>query len=488
MLISETRIRSLVRKALLEAASQEEIDKRAVELKKDIPGLSDAQARLLAREELKGDEDEGGGDSAPAEPKGFGEWDKAGGDAFRKWMNDNYEEAAQEFDLDPPGKNTSHTNKFIKNAYRGTFTEEDGSETTYGEAWLATQKAEQESARQEASGGGDISTEEKFFKQRALNYQSFLKEEGDSEANRAEVQDESITSFFYGGMPLRYVYHYNEFGRGGARPKKFKAVNPSVVEDLETVGIDVAAVRALNGRAGRFKYKKNDNAFSIAYSPKTKTLYFSADSPDGGEAGTRNFKIMNVPYVNGVLKLDDATTSEEGDATATAETRDAARAKWDEAQKEANRLYANLFRKIKRQGKYAQDEMEETFTDEASVMKWLSQTEDNIEDYHAELIKQYNKRMEAEAALPDEDKPDTNSDTTPWGSDFKGMWSGWYPFADVCAKRGATKSDAGLKKYFYKGGLDAGFGNARKMEGYIDTFHSEWTNMKNNREKYGTAD
>ena len=33
MLISETRIRSLVRKALLEAAAQEDIDKRAVEIK-----------------------------------------------------------------------------------------------------------------------------------------------------------------------------------------------------------------------------------------------------------------------------------------------------------------------------------------------------------------------------------------------------------------------------------------------------------------------
>lgn len=470
MLISETRIRNLVKGALLEAASQEEIDKRAIELKKEIEGLSDAQARLLAKEELKGSESE-----SEAEQKGFGEWDEAGGNAFRGWMRDNYENAAEDFDLDREG---SHTNKFIKNAYRGKFTDDEGNETSYGNAWLASIKAGKESERQEASGGGDISSEENFFKQRALNYQSFLKEEGDSESNRADVQDESISSFFYGGMPLRYVYHYNEFGRGGARPKKFKAVNPSVIEDLETVGIDVAAVKALNGRPGKFKYKKNDNAFSIAYSPRTKTLYFSSDDPEGGEAGTRNFKMMNVPYVNGVLKMDEAEVSEEGETSSLEDSK----SQWDNAQSQATAAYKKLYNDLKGHLKTPVKEMNARWdTVEWKVMLGLGKCDKAINEYHKELLGYAKSRVAATEKLPEEMKPKSGNtgyddDKTPWGSGFTGMWAGYYAFKAAMDYHDAPAGSADAMVEWFDGALSGS--DYKKMKKYIETtWYKDWMDM-----------
>ena len=118
MLISETRIRSLVKKALLEAASQEDIDKKAAEIKEKNPGLTDAQAKMLAKDAIENPpeaEEEEAAEQIPE--KGFGEWDKVGGDAFRQWVNDEHPEIARSKQLDPPSNKSSHTNSYIKKVY-----------------------------------------------------------------------------------------------------------------------------------------------------------------------------------------------------------------------------------------------------------------------------------------------------------------------------------------------------------------------------------
>lgn len=56
---------------------------------------------------------------------------KAEGDAFRKWMNDNFPWAAKELDLDRTG---SHTNQTIKNAFNKVFEPKYG--TTWGKYYL----------------------------------------------------------------------------------------------------------------------------------------------------------------------------------------------------------------------------------------------------------------------------------------------------------------------------------------------------------------
>ena len=57
---------------------------------------------------------------------------KAEGDAFRKWMNDNYPSVAKKLDLDRTG---SHTNPTIKIAFNTVFEKQYG--TTWGQYYLA---------------------------------------------------------------------------------------------------------------------------------------------------------------------------------------------------------------------------------------------------------------------------------------------------------------------------------------------------------------
>ena len=109
MLISENRIRNLVRKALLEAASEEEIAQRVAKIKADNPNLSDAGAQAAARAELEaqaGDQADSDEDT-PVPAKGFGEWGPEGGAAFRQWMH-----------ADPERKSSSSINEARPGEYQ----------------------------------------------------------------------------------------------------------------------------------------------------------------------------------------------------------------------------------------------------------------------------------------------------------------------------------------------------------------------------------
>jgi peptidoglycan hydrolase-like protein with peptidoglycan-binding domain len=68
---------------------------------------------------------------------------KAEGDAFRKWMNDNYPSVAKKLDLDRTG---SHTNQTIKNAFNTVFEKQYG--TTWGQYYLAKRGKVQGNASQ----------------------------------------------------------------------------------------------------------------------------------------------------------------------------------------------------------------------------------------------------------------------------------------------------------------------------------------------------
>ena len=348
--------------------------------------------------------------------------------------------------LDPVNtRSNGHTNRFIKAVYEASY-----GDTTYGEAWLAELKTAEESAK----GVGPIESEEEFFQQRAAQFKNFLRTKGSTDENKAPVQKYKIDRAFARGLPLMYVYHVNEFRAGGVRFKEFKTVNPAILEDLPNVAIDVAGARA----AGKTEldYEPADDMFSVAYSPKTKTLYVSADNRANAEVPRREFKILNVPYVNGRFMVGDTEDSEEATAAAATEDLTETKAKWDAAQAEATRLQSNLKDSIMRalggpgnppRGESAFDEMDDSIANDGYIMDGLKEVDTLITTYHTNLQKQYEIRKAAEADLPDDMNPSTDanksSSTTPWGSAFPGMFSGYYPFKDV------------MRDYVVKNDLDA---------------------------------
>ena len=448
MLISETRIRSLVRKALLEAASQEDLDTKAKELEKEIPGLTPEQAMTLAKAELGG----GGAGGAiaaggtaegdkPIPQKGFGQWDKAGGDAFRKWMNDNHPKAAKdEFDLDPPGDKTSHTNKFIRNAYEGTFTGDDGEET-YGKAWLSSLAEAEANAAKEAEdadkiskGRGPIGSMDEFFQQREAQYNLYRQaNEGDEKALKAVV-NRTIKSYWREGLPIMYVYHVNEWDRGDGDTEKHERMSPAAARNVEGAVIDVPGRRAI-GKT-EINYKERPNMLAIAYDPAEEVVYMRAQGQRAGFMGIGKkseeqlVKFSGVKYANGKLDLQNAqATSEE-----VGEDPDEIAESFDDAHAEA-RKYVQVFKNAANDwaeecwDKHNLKNADKTFSnvEEAAIIKATKRLERDWQSYAKGARPYQIKYAKAKAAYEAAANStfDNDSDETPWGSEYTGAYPPW---------------------------------------------------------------
>ena len=481
----------------MEAASQDDIDKKAAELKEQNPGLSDAQAKMLAKAELDA-ASEGGGDAAEGAEgaaaadapkklpeKGFGEWDKAGGDAFRDWMNDNHEAIAKKQKLDRSSAKSSHENKFIKRVYNLAGPEGQ----SYGEMWLATvveanAQIDADAAQAEAdkSGTGAIGSPDAFFKQREAQFNLYKEKYPDDPAVAKGVVQKSLKNFWMDGLPLMYVYHVNEFDRGDGNIDDHKATDPKEGRKIPAVAMDVPARRAVGKDAGNFSFTKQDDLMQIAYDPDTKMVYVSSQGTRwfGGEP---DVKLYGVGYSKGRLQLKQAGAGEagaEGAEEVAAAKIEGAKEQWDGAQKKANELYKELYNDFKRYLKTPVKEMNARWnTVESKVMKGLKKCERAGSTYHKALYKQYQIRSTANENLGDQ-KPGKgaegyDNDQTPWGSDYTGMWSAYYAFKKAMDFHGApADSEDAMVNWFDKALSGSDY---RKMKEIIQKLYTEWNEM-----------